>query len=194
MPLLIFIYSMMGRLTCKYEPFWQEVTLGSLLLRWPLRPVGHLFVKHCQFHSTVRQINIYVKGLFKLVFDFCVTNQKCLKVKRVTMKNNYVVERHGTQRQLRHVTMPFKLYMMIKWTIINVSSLNFHNWLNNCCFIFSTKIYMHCLISIDFIVSVYELFTNPSYVRMHNKLIMINIQCVINNENKYMYIKRQDTH
>ena len=29
MPLLIFNYSMMGQLVCKYEPFWQEVCIES---------------------------------------------------------------------------------------------------------------------------------------------------------------------
>ena len=35
---------MMGLLIYKYEPFWQEVSGKSLILRWPLRPVGLLFV------------------------------------------------------------------------------------------------------------------------------------------------------
>ena len=33
----------MGLLIYKYEPFWQEVSVKSLILRWPLRPVGLLF-------------------------------------------------------------------------------------------------------------------------------------------------------
>ena len=33
---------MMGLLIYKYEPFWQEVGVKSLILRWPLRPVGLL--------------------------------------------------------------------------------------------------------------------------------------------------------
>ena len=40
---LIFIYSMMVLLLCKYESFWQEVMEESLILRWSLRPVGLLF-------------------------------------------------------------------------------------------------------------------------------------------------------
>ena len=43
-PLLIFIYSMIGLLICKYEPFWREVSVKSLILRWPLRPVGLLYI------------------------------------------------------------------------------------------------------------------------------------------------------
>ena len=45
-PSLIFIYSMMGLLIYKYEPFWQEVSVKYLILRWPLRPVGLLFMMH----------------------------------------------------------------------------------------------------------------------------------------------------
>ena len=39
-PLLNFIHSMTGLSLCKYEPFWQEVGVESLIIRWPLRPVG----------------------------------------------------------------------------------------------------------------------------------------------------------
>ena len=38
----IFIYSMMGQLTCKYELVWQEFSVESLILRWLLRPLGLL--------------------------------------------------------------------------------------------------------------------------------------------------------
>ena len=44
MPLLIFIYSMMWQVICKYEPFLQEVSVVSLILRCPLRPLGILFL------------------------------------------------------------------------------------------------------------------------------------------------------
>ena len=33
----------MGKLIYKYDPFWQEIGVKSLILRWPLRPVGLLF-------------------------------------------------------------------------------------------------------------------------------------------------------
>ena len=33
----------MGLLIYKYEPFWQEVSVKPLILRWPLKPVGLLF-------------------------------------------------------------------------------------------------------------------------------------------------------
>ena len=41
-PSLIFIYSMMRLFIYKYEPLWQEVGVKSLILRWPVRPVGLL--------------------------------------------------------------------------------------------------------------------------------------------------------
>ena len=37
------IYAMMGLLIYKYELLWQEVSVKSLIPRWPLRPVGLLF-------------------------------------------------------------------------------------------------------------------------------------------------------
>ena len=41
-----FIYSMMkGLLIWKNEPFWQDVGVESFTLRWPLKPVGFLFIK-----------------------------------------------------------------------------------------------------------------------------------------------------
>ena len=33
-----------GAVGCKYEPFWLEVSVESLILRWLLRPVGFLFL------------------------------------------------------------------------------------------------------------------------------------------------------
>ena len=33
----------MGLHICKYEPYWQEVSVDYLILRWPFRPVGLLF-------------------------------------------------------------------------------------------------------------------------------------------------------
>ena len=33
-------------------------------------------------------------------------SQKCIQVEKVTLKNNDVVEYHGTKRRLRRVTMP----------------------------------------------------------------------------------------
>ena len=32
-------------LICKYELFWQKVSVESLILRWPLKPLGLLLIK-----------------------------------------------------------------------------------------------------------------------------------------------------
>ena len=73
------------------------------------------------------------KRLFKLVFDCYVPSQKCIKIWRVTWKNNNIVERHETQRRLPRVTISCKLYlrmimivMMVK-IITNVFGFNFHS-------------------------------------------------------------------
>ena len=47
-----------------------------------------------------------------MVFDICALSQKCLKVQRVTMKHNDVVERHDTQRRMRRVTIPYNLFFV----------------------------------------------------------------------------------
>ena len=49
-PSLIFVYSLMGLLIYKYEPLWQEVSVNSLILRWPLRPVGLLLTSDSYLH------------------------------------------------------------------------------------------------------------------------------------------------
>ena len=45
----------MGLLIYKYEPFWQEVSVKSLILRWPLRPVGLLLY----LHPSIQKVLIY---------------------------------------------------------------------------------------------------------------------------------------
>ena len=45
----------------------------------------------------------------------------------------------GTSWRLCRVTIPYKLFSMIKWLFNNVSSWNFHNWQNISCFICPTK-------------------------------------------------------
>ena len=51
--------------------------------------------------------------MFNLIFDFCVSSNKCIKVLRVTLKNNDVVECHGTDRRLRRVAISYKVFSMI---------------------------------------------------------------------------------
>ena len=62
-------------------------------------------------------INIHVKKrLFKVALTFLCTSlaKSVLKYKKVTLKNNDVVEYHGTKRRLRRLTIPSTLYLMIK--------------------------------------------------------------------------------
>ena len=77
------------------------------------------------------------------------------------MKNNDIVERHGTLRRLRRVTLPYKLFSMLKRLIINVSSLN-SKLIKHLSLYIPYKICKYGLKSIDFIASVYELFDNLS--------------------------------
>ena len=120
------------------------------------------------------------------------------------MKNNFVVERHGTQRWLRYVIMPCKLYMMIIWyEELSTYKLKFSQLIKHLLFYIPYEIYMHSLKSIDFIASVYERFDNPSYVLLHNILFKRNNLFTINHD-KYkvrnqqweqLHVhKRQDTH
>ena len=39
-----FLVIIIMELRCKYVPFWQEFSVKSLMLRWPLRPVDLLFL------------------------------------------------------------------------------------------------------------------------------------------------------
>ena len=75
MPLLIFIYYMMGLLICEYENFWPEVSIESLTLRWPLRPVGLLlenfsWYKAGKFYEDYKYLYaIMLKGWWSAVMD-----------------------------------------------------------------------------------------------------------------------------
>ena len=78
------------------------------------------------------------------------------------MKNSDVVERHGTQRRLRRMTIPYKMYYDDKTINYQRIYLNFSLLIKQMLFYISCKICKHNLISIDFMASVYELFDNPS--------------------------------
>ena len=55
----------------KCEAFWQEVSVKSLIIRWPLRPVGLLFLKFTTFPYLtlyVNYVSIYISTLkYKLL-------------------------------------------------------------------------------------------------------------------------------
>ena len=70
MPFLIFNYSMMGLLIYKYEPYWHEDSVKSLILRWLLRPVGLLFSFYSEdFYCYMHNINAMITVIWK---SFCV--------------------------------------------------------------------------------------------------------------------------
>ena len=68
--IVVVICSMMGLLICKYESFWQDVSVESLILWWPLRPLGLLF----NYQTNIFLIKIVANaalrnGLFLLSLD-----------------------------------------------------------------------------------------------------------------------------
>ena len=59
----------------KYEPFWQEVSVKSLILRWSFRPVGLLFLtdegikqKRTDARAVLLQKFTNISYLFQLIF------------------------------------------------------------------------------------------------------------------------------
>lgn len=65
MPFFLFIYSMKGLMTWtyerKYEPFRQEVSVESPILRWLLWPVGLLFIKCFLIFYSITLNNFFSK-------------------------------------------------------------------------------------------------------------------------------------
>ena len=50
------------------EPFWQEVGVKSLILRWPLRPVGFLFEQMWSPLSTLMGQKYFLAQKFRHIF------------------------------------------------------------------------------------------------------------------------------
>ena len=74
---------------------------------------------------------------YMLAFDFCVPCLKCIKVCTVTLKNNDVVERHGTQRRLRRVTILYSyVFFLFDDKLINYRRIwfNFLKLINHLAF------------------------------------------------------------
>ena len=94
--------------------------------------------------------------MFKLVFDFCVPSQKCIKDWRYGKSRNSTATAPGDHcRQ-----------MVFDDKMINFQHiwLKFSQLIKNLLFSNSYKICQHSLISIDFIASVLERFDNLSYI------------------------------
>ena len=123
MPLLILIYSIIGQLICKYEPFWQEVSVKSVILRLPLRPFGPLvaFVKRtlskhlyihlhawwhisapyimhakCVFIMSTCSIIKLMSGIHKLHDNIFINKQSryCLKREKCRFKNISILHKY----------------------------------------------------------------------------------------------------
>ena len=86
MPLLNFIYSMIGLLICKYEPFWHEVSVEFLIFRWPLRHGRLLFL----FETAAQVSNV---AHVHLVCVFCLRNM--LIAVTCKLKWNFVNSKQG---------------------------------------------------------------------------------------------------
>ena len=99
MPLLTFIYYMMGVLICKYESFWQEISVYSLLLRWPLRPVGFLFLlvltsDHTEWKKKLSNTIYYIFFYYNVDFVFWIApifkaNQVYISIKYLDFNKLY---------------------------------------------------------------------------------------------------------
>ena len=70
------IYSL---LICKYEPFWKELSLYSLILRWPTRPkdISLLSLGNISFfidagHCSIRILKMRTNNLYIIFTIFCI--------------------------------------------------------------------------------------------------------------------------
>ena len=80
-----FIYSMMGLLIYKYEPYWQEVSGKSLFLRCPLRSEGLLFFIKLEYCFQMSGAGAWVRALAPQAEGWEVESQppQTLVVKKV---------------------------------------------------------------------------------------------------------------
>ena len=86
------------------------------------------------------------------------------------------MERHGTQRRLRRVTIPCNWNLMTKWLIINIFGLIFFlQLMKYFLFYIHYKICKHSSISIIYIASDYERFDNHPYLKRILKYVCMEI-------------------
>ena len=124
MPLLIFIYSMMGQLISKYEPFWQEVSIESLILRWPLRPLGLLFKRKMLYSIDLMCKCLSIcKGIFRIVsnWKFC-----CLILKCYTCNRGRLMWNSNTSHKKWYLTCKYEIYKVNSKNM--KSSCNWHDF------------------------------------------------------------------
>ena len=99
MPLLNFIYSMIGLLICKYEPFWQEISVESLILRWLLRPVGLFVISQEKYMGTC----LFLQSKYI----------KRLKAIRVTQESSEFFSAHEVGQTVRLFEFVERIYLSI---------------------------------------------------------------------------------
>ena len=80
---LFLVYSMIGLLRYKFEPFWQDVSVKSLIIKGPLRPVG-LLLYFVNVFSLFRNISPCKRG--ERVWSFIWTNLNFLYPRMICAK------------------------------------------------------------------------------------------------------------
>ena len=71
-----FFSARMGLLVWNYELFWQEISLESLIQRWPLRPVGLLLLRYLYQSERI----FYLLYIWTISHDFVECNVKLWKI------------------------------------------------------------------------------------------------------------------
>ena len=135
MPLLIFIYSMMWHLIYKYETFWLEVCVESLILRWELRTMG-LFLILIDLFLVI--ITIYLVcliyacqqtwGLMKLInqYEWLICPRQCYKMCR---KETYFDYNNKNVTRCLFTLKNAGLYPFMCWVFERVFDLNIWTYL-----------------------------------------------------------------
>ena len=62
---------------CKYEPFWQEISVMTAILRWPLWPVSSLYICPCRIF---KQFGFFNKFFYNLFINCVVQSSKDLSM------------------------------------------------------------------------------------------------------------------
>ena len=132
--------------------------------------LGHLYfadmVMYTELHFE-KNLMIWISNFEKM--SSCQNASKY----RSNLKNNIIVKRQGTRPGLRRVTITCILYLMIKWIIINVFSLDFHHFLKHLYLYIPDKFCKHSLKDINFTALVYKRFDNPWYsVHYYQEVIL----------------------
>ena len=85
------------------EPFWQEVSVESLILRWPLRPFDLLLIK-CTYP------NIPVKSLHKKNAKFVTRKDRCKSLKILVKKSSSL---YWDAQSISQALIPLHLWIFV---------------------------------------------------------------------------------